>query len=82
MEMQLDRASYDTWLRGAVLLDYDREQSTFTVLVGTSYAREMCQLRLYRLIARVLCGVCGRAMDARFVTAEEWLGQGRAEAIA
>jgi hypothetical protein len=82
LEMQLDRASYDTWLRGAQLMDYDREQSTFTVLVCTSYAREMCQHRLYRLITRVLRHVCGRPMEARFVTVEEWLGQGRAEAVA
>jgi hypothetical protein len=82
LEMQLDRASYDTWLRGAQLMDYDREQSMFTILVQTSYAREMCQHRLYRLIARVLRDVCGRLMETRFVTAEEWLGQGRVEAIA
>jgi hypothetical protein len=78
LEMQLDRSSFDTWLRGAQLMDYDREQSTFTVLVCTSYAREMCQHRLYRLITRVLRHVCGRPMDVQFVTAEEWRGQGRA----
>jgi hypothetical protein len=78
LEMQLDRASYDTWLRGAQLMDYDRDQNAFTVLVQTSYARDMCQFRLYRLITRVLRHVCGRPMEARFVTAEVWRGQGRA----
>jgi hypothetical protein len=82
LEMQLDRASFDTFLRGAQLMDYDREQNAFTVLVRTSYAREMCQNRLIRLITRVLKDVCGRPMEARFVTAEEWLGQGRVEAVA
>jgi hypothetical protein len=82
LEMQLDRASFDTFLRASMLLDYDRDQSAFTVLVQTSYAREMCQHRLYRLIARVLRDVCRRPMEARFVTPSEWLGQGRVEAIA
>jgi hypothetical protein len=82
LEMQLDRSTFDTFLRGAQLMDYDREQDAFIVLVRTGYARETCQLRLIRLITRVLKAVCGRPMEARFVTAEEWRGQGRVEAVA
>lgn len=77
LEMQLDRQSFETWLRGAVLLDVERaegEVPTFVIGVRNSYARDMCQHRLYRNICRVLSDVSGEAHELRFeieMTADE-----------
>ena len=62
--MQLDRASFETWLRGAVLLGF--EDGTFVVGVKNSYARDMLQHRLYRNVRRVLSDVCGQGVELRF----------------
>lgn len=64
LEMQLDRASFDTWVRGATLLLY--EDGTFVIGVRNTYARDMLQHRLYRNVRRVLSDVCGQAVELRF----------------
>jgi chromosomal replication initiator protein len=69
LEMQLDRASFETWLRGAALLDVeslDGEIATFVIGVRNSYARDMLQHRLYRNVRRVLSDVYGRGVELRF----------------
>ena len=69
LEMQLDRASFETWLRGAALLDVeslDGETATFVIGVRNSYTRDMLQHRLYRNVRRVLSDVYGRSVELRF----------------
>ncbi|MFN8452456.1 MAG: hypothetical protein U0521_28595 [Anaerolineae bacterium] len=78
LEMQLDRASFETWLRGAVLRQVEREASapgvpngtlgvtTFVVGVRNSFARDMLQHRLYRNVRRVLSDVAGVPLELRF----------------
>ncbi len=64
LEIQLDRASFDTWLRGAAFLGY--EDGTFTIGVANSYARDMLQHRLYRDVRRVLSDVWGERIELCF----------------
>jgi chromosomal replication initiator protein len=65
LEMQFDRASFDTWLRGAVFLRL--EEGSYIIGVRHSYARDMLQHRLYRNIRRVLCDVTGDStVELRF----------------
>jgi chromosomal replication initiator protein len=64
LELQLDRASFDTWLRGASLLGV--EGDLFIIGVRNDYAREMLQHRLYRNVRRVLSDICGKAVELRF----------------
>jgi hypothetical protein len=71
LELQLDRASFDTWLRSAKLVDYEPDTSTFSVRVHNSYARDMLQHRLYRNVTRILRDVTGRDVTVRFEAAEE-----------
>ena len=66
LELQLDRASFITWLRGASLLDYVAHDHLFIVGVQNSYAQETLQTRLYRHICRVLSDVSGRSAQASF----------------
>ncbi len=68
--MQLDRASFETWLRGAVLLGFEdgvgETPCRFVIGVKNSYARDMLQHRLYRNVRRVLSDVCGQSVELRF----------------
>jgi chromosomal replication initiator protein len=64
LELQLDRASFDTWLRKAVFLGV--EDGTFVIGVHNSYARDMLQHRLYRNIRRVLSDVRGESTELEF----------------
>jgi chromosomal replication initiator protein len=64
LELQFDRATFDTWLRPAVFLGYDG--TLFAIGVPNSYARDMCQHRLYRNIRRVLSDVYGTSVELRF----------------
>ncbi|MFN8530273.1 MAG: chromosomal replication initiator protein DnaA [Anaerolineae bacterium] len=64
LELQLDRAAFDTWLRDAVFLR--AESDVFVVGVRNSYARDMLQHRLYRGIRRVLSDVCQRPIELQF----------------
>jgi chromosomal replication initiator protein len=64
LEIQLDRASFDTWLRAASFLRY--EDGVFLIGVPNSYARDMLQHRLYRDIRRVLSSVLGHAAELCF----------------
>jgi chromosomal replication initiator protein len=64
LELQLDRASFDTWLRSAVLLSV--EDGVYVIGVHNSYARDMLQHRLYRNVARILRDVTGQDVTIRF----------------
>ena len=54
MEMQLDRGSYDSWLRGAILVDFESVSNTFVVLARNELAVTMLRQRLYRSLRRIL----------------------------
>ncbi len=64
LEIQLDRASFETWLRGAVFLGV--EDSVFVIGARNSYACDMLQHRLYRNIRRVLSDCYGQPVELRF----------------
>ncbi|MDX2161353.1 MAG: chromosomal replication initiator protein DnaA [bacterium] len=64
LELQLDRATFDTWLRDAVFLR--AESDMFTIGVRNSYARDMLQHRLYRGIRRALTDVWQRPVELQF----------------
>ena len=72
IEMQFDRASFDTWARNAVLVDFDPEAHTFIVVAHNSYAREMLQQRLYRTVRRILSDIYGQHAEVQFLLKEEW----------
>ncbi|MBZ0293428.1 MAG: chromosomal replication initiator protein DnaA [Anaerolineae bacterium] len=68
LEVQLDRASFETWLRGAVCLGIEEsdEEPLFTIGVRNSYAVDMLQHRLYRTVRRILSDVYGSAVTIQF----------------
>ena len=69
LELQLDRASFDTWLRPSMLLGV--ENGIYIVGVHNSYAQDMLQHRLYRNVRRVLSDVLGQMTELRFEVYKE-----------
>ena len=65
LELQFDRATFDTWLRGAAFIDV--EDGVFVIGVRNGYVRDMLQHRLYRNVRRVLSDACGEQVELRFV---------------
>ncbi|RMF77187.1 MAG: chromosomal replication initiator protein DnaA [Chloroflexi bacterium] len=64
LEMQLDRANYDMWLRDTVCLGF--ADGLFIIGVPNNFARDMLAKRLYRGVRRVLSDVYGGPVELRF----------------
>jgi len=65
LEVQLDRGSFDTWLRGAWL--YQVEGQKFTIAVPNKYAADMLQYRMIRDIRRIVEEVYEQPVELVFV---------------
>jgi chromosomal replication initiator protein len=65
LQMELPRATFDTWVRDAVLLAY--EDGSFIVGVHNAYARDWLEDRLLSTVKRVLTGIASRSVEVRFV---------------
>ncbi|QPC83798.1 hypothetical protein G4Y79_05305 [Phototrophicus methaneseepsis] len=66
LALQLDRASFETWLRDAAFIDC--KEGIYRIEVPNDYARDVCQQRLYRNIRRILSDVSGEACELIFET--------------
>jgi chromosomal replication initiator protein len=70
LQMELPRATFDTWVRDAVLLAY--EDGCFIIGVHNAYARDWLEDRLLSTVKRVLTGIASRSVEVRFVV---WNGE-------
>ncbi len=67
LQMEMPRASYDTWVRDTRVLSY--EDGVFTVGVRNAYARDWLDSRLSSTVTRLLVGIVNREVEVRFVVA-------------
>jgi chromosomal replication initiator protein len=72
LQMDMPKASFDTWVRNAEIVSY--EDNVFFIGVPNTYARDWLESRLTSKIKRLLCGILNRTVDVRFLV---W--QGKAE---
>lgn len=70
LQMELPRATYDTWVRDAELLTY--EDGSYIIGVKNAYARDWLDDRLLTTVKRTLAGISGRTVEVRFVV---WQGE-------
>jgi chromosomal replication initiator protein len=66
LEIQFDRASFDTWLKHITFLEYKDEERLFVLGVVNSYALDMLQHRLYQNVCRVLSDAFERDVTIQF----------------
>lgn len=65
LQMDMKKASYETWVRSAELISF--EDDLFTIGVPNAYARDWLDSRLTGTITRLLTGGMGRPVTVRFV---------------
>jgi chromosomal replication initiator protein len=66
LQLQMTRATFDTWLRGSRVVAYD--DGTLTLYVRHAYAVDWLQNRLLPTIKRVLQRLAGHDMEVIFTT--------------
>jgi chromosomal replication initiator protein len=67
LQMEMPRASFDTWVRDTRFLNYD--DGLLIIAVRNAYARDWLESRLLSTVSRLLAGMMDRAVDVRFVVA-------------
>jgi chromosomal replication initiator protein len=67
LQMEMPRASFDTWVRDTQPLAY--EEGVMTIAVRNAYARDWLENRLMSTVARLLAGMMNRSVEVRFVVA-------------
>ncbi|MBI4731887.1 MAG: chromosomal replication initiator protein DnaA [Chloroflexi bacterium] len=65
LQMEMPKASFDTWVRDTSLVAY--EDGQFTIGVHNAYARDWLENRLSSTATRLLMGIMNRDVDIRFV---------------
>jgi len=65
LQMDMPRASFDTWVRNSDIVSY--EDNVFIVGVPNAYARDWLESRLSSKIKRLLCGILNRTVSLRFI---------------
>jgi chromosomal replication initiator protein len=65
LQMDMQKAAFDTWVRDADLVSY--EDGVFIVGVKNAYARDWLADRLSSTVNRILTGVMGRSVETRFI---------------
>jgi hypothetical protein len=68
LQMEMPKASFDTWVRDTALISY--EDGLFTIGVGNVYARDWLDRRLSSTVNRLLMGMMNRAVEVRFIVAD------------
>ncbi len=71
LEIQFDRASFNTWLKDISFVDYESEQKLFVLGVSNSYALDMLRHRLQRNVRQVLSDAFEQEIDIRFEPAKK-----------
>ncbi|MGE5123876.1 MAG: chromosomal replication initiator protein DnaA [Acidobacteriaceae bacterium] len=69
LQMDMPKASYDTWVRNAEIVSY--EDNVFIIGVTNAYARDWLESRLSSKIKRLLCGILNHTVSTRFIV---WQG--------
>ncbi len=69
LQMEMPKASFDTWVRDSVLLSYD--DGNFIVGVANAYARDWLEGRLTSTVTRLLNGMMNRTASVRFIVSQK-----------
>ena len=65
LQMEMPKASFDTWVRDTRIASY--EDGLFTVSVRNAYARDWLESRLSSTVTRLLMGIMNRSVEVDFV---------------
>lgn len=69
LEMDMAKATYDTWVRDAEFIDHTEDM--YTIGVPNAYARDWLESRLTSTVTRLLTGMLNQSVDVEFVVSPE-----------
>ena len=65
LQLEMQKAAYDTWAKEAELISY--EDGSFVIGVHNAYARDWLHSRLSSKVTRLLTGLMNRSVSVRFI---------------
>ncbi len=65
LQLEMPRATFETWLRGATLLTH--EDGAYVVGVANAYQKDWLENRMLGTVKRTVSGMAGRSVEVRFV---------------
>src|SRR5512140_3584864 len=71
LELQMTKATFDTWVRPTFAIAYDPAGSAMTVGVHSPYAKEWLENRLQTTIQRTLTGIVGHSTNISYVVKDK-----------
>jgi chromosomal replication initiator protein len=66
LQLEMSKASFDTWVSNASFITYDEENGCFEIGVKNAYARDWLDDRLSAKISRILTGMMGKTIRTSF----------------
>ncbi len=66
LQLEMSKASFDTWVSSAEFLNYDEDSQSFEIGVKNAYARDWLEDRLSATIGRLLTGMMGNPVTTSF----------------
>jgi chromosomal replication initiator protein len=69
LQMEMAKATYDTWVRETRMVGYD--EGVFSIGVKNAYARDWLESRLTSTLTRLLAGFMNREVDIAFSVSHE-----------
>jgi len=80
LQMEMPRASFDTWVRDTKPVSY--QDGTLTIGVRNAYARDWLESRLASTVSRLLVGIMNASVAVNFIVSSNDLEMIREEAVA
>jgi hypothetical protein len=71
LQMEMPRASFDTWVRDTQVDSFDG--NILTIRVRNNYARDWLESRLTSTVSRLLIGIMNQSVEVRFVVGDDEL---------
>jgi hypothetical protein len=68
LQLQMTKATFDTWLANTCAIAF--EDSTLTIGVASSFAKDWLENRLLTTVKRTLVGILGRSIEVKFVVSD------------
>lgn len=66
LQLQMTKATFDTWVKTSFAMAYDRERAELVIGVRNPYAKQWLENRLYGMIERTVLHVLGVATQIKF----------------
>lgn len=71
LQLQMTKATFDTWVRPTHAINFDAAHNAMTVGVHSPYAKEWLENRLQATIQRTLTGIIGRSVAVQYVVKDK-----------